>query len=119
MLDDFGAKRRKQPAAIPKDQATDPETNEPPAKQQPAKFEKWQQVMLDEIFLQCNGKPQSETLDKLSKTIKIGKDKVRLFSPGFRKCKMLTRLFQGNNSVLIIERPGSFNFMAVLLGMSF
>ena len=47
-LDDFGAKRRKRLAAIPKDRATDPETNEPPAKQQPAKFEKWQQASVME-----------------------------------------------------------------------
>lgn len=73
-LDSLGGKRRKRPAAIPPGIPTD----EPPAKHRPMKFERWQLTMLDEIYIKCKGRPQSESLDNLSKTLKIGKDKVRI-----------------------------------------
>ena len=50
--------------------------------------------MLDETHIKFKGRPQSESLDNLSKKLKIGKDKVRIKSiiPGLNEGKMLTRL---------------------------
>ena len=70
-LDSLGGKKRKRTT-------TDDTGDEPSVKHRPVKFQPWQLTMLDEIYLKCNGRPQSESIDYLSKTLKIGKDKVRI-----------------------------------------
>ena len=70
-LDSLGGKKRKRTT-------TDDPGDEPSVKDRPVKFQPWQLTMLDEIYLKYNGRPQSESIDYLSKTLKIGKDKVRI-----------------------------------------
>ena len=48
----------------------------PPAKQTPVKFEMWQKVMLDQIYVQCDGKPETETVQRICPTLKLEKNQV-------------------------------------------
>lgn len=46
--------------------------------QKPAKIMKWQKVMLDEMFVKCNGRPEPETVRIISSTLQLKKRQVNL-----------------------------------------
>lgn len=46
--------------------------------QKPAKIMKWQKVMLDEMFVKCNGRPEPETVRIISSTLQLRKRQVNL-----------------------------------------
>ena len=48
--------------------------------QKPAKIMKWQKVMLDEMFVKCNGRPEPETVRIISSTLQLNKRQVNLSS---------------------------------------
>jgi len=48
--------------------------------QKPAKIMKWQKVMLDEMFVKCNGRPEAETVRIISSTLQLNKRQVNLSS---------------------------------------
>lgn len=64
------AKKRSHPA-----KSTKPETEK---KQKRAKFERWQSVMLDEIFVKCDGRLEKETLQRICPTIKLEQRQVNI-----------------------------------------
>jgi len=39
---------------------------------------KWQKVMLDEMFVKCNGRPEPETVRIISSTLQLRKRQVNL-----------------------------------------
>ena len=59
--------------------STTTEGSEPPKKRQrPATFEKWQMVMLDEIFVKCDGRPEKGTIRRICPTIKLEQRQVNI-----------------------------------------
>ena len=44
--------------------------------QKPAKIMKWQKVMLDEMFVKCNGRPEPETIRIICSTLQLNKRQV-------------------------------------------
>ena len=48
--------------------------------QKPAKIMKWQKVMLDEMFVKCNGRPEPETVRIICSTLQLKKRQVNLSS---------------------------------------
>ena len=42
----------------------------------PAKLQKWQKVMLDQVFVQCKGKPEAETIQRICPTLMLEKHQV-------------------------------------------
>jgi len=60
--------------------STTAEGSEPPKKRQrPTTFEKWQMVMLDEIFVKCDGRPEKGTIRRICPTIKLEQRQVRKY----------------------------------------
>ena len=46
--------------------------------QKPAKIMKWQKVMLDELFVKCNGRPEPDTVRIICSTLQLKKRQVNL-----------------------------------------
>lgn len=53
--------------------------------QKPAKIMKWQKVMLDEMFVKCNGRPEPETVRIICSTLQLNKRQVQVWFTNHRQ----------------------------------
>lgn len=76
-------RKRTATAAATTSSPTPPKIRKTP--QKPIKIMKWQKVMLDEMFVKCNGRPEPETVRIICSTLQLKKRQVQVWFTNHRQ----------------------------------